>query len=64
MHQEDIERALQPLVAYLQSAGVMVETQRLLPNVFATLSKRMILELTQHPEVGIIYLLDGVEAPG
>jgi hypothetical protein len=58
MRQEDIVARVQPLVAYLESRGIVVETHYLLPSVTATLSKAEILAQAGRGDVQTIYLVE------
>lgn len=63
MRQEDIAARIHPLVAYLESQGVAVETHYLLPSVTAMLSKEAILALARREDVQTIYLVEGEGEP-
>lgn len=47
-----------PLLTHLKERGVEVTTYGTLPSVTVRLTKRQILELTQHDEVGMLYLIE------
>ncbi len=61
MRQENIAARIQPLVTYLESRGIVVETHYLLPSITATLSREEILTLVRRDDVQTIYLVEGKE---
>ncbi|MCD6345747.1 MAG: S8 family serine peptidase, partial [Anaerolineae bacterium] len=63
MRQEDIAARVHPLVTYLESRGIAVETHYLLPSLTTTLSKKEILALAKRDDVQTIYLIEGKVEP-
>ncbi len=59
MLEADRQVLTQPLVDHLQAQGYTVRTFAGLPSVTATLPKRVILALTERPDVGGIFLIEG-----
>ncbi|MBN2003738.1 MAG: S8 family serine peptidase, partial [Anaerolineae bacterium] len=63
MRQDDITARVQPLVTYLESRDIVVETHYLLPSVTAMLSEAEIVELARRDDVQAIYLVAGEGEP-
>lgn len=63
LKQDDIATRVGPLVAYLASQAVPVQSHSLLPSVAVTLTKSVILSLAQRDDVAALYLVAGVAEP-
>jgi len=61
MRQDDIAARIHPLVTYLESRNIAVETHYLLPSVTVNLSRQEILALARRDDVQTIYLVEGEE---
>jgi hypothetical protein len=63
MLQADIDARIQPLKAHLESQGISVRTQELLPSITCDIQKAVILALQEREDVTFIDLIEGVEQP-
>jgi hypothetical protein len=63
MLQADIDAYIQPLKAHLESQGISVRTQELLPSITCDIQKAVILALQEREDVTFIDLIEGVEQP-
>jgi hypothetical protein len=62
--QRELDLALKPLIADLETQSIIVEKPKHLPSLVAKLNKTQIMALAERDEVQMLYLVEGQGQPG